>query len=88
MVGQSTVWVNNLLWAVEQDLDTHCAPKGPLQCITAPKNVYIENKLGICAPGDWFFAIDYDPGCLIPHIPNPVGGSPNTYVYAGVGGGS
>lgn len=86
VVGQSTVFVNNLLWAVDFDIDTHCNA-GPLKPITAPRNVYVENKLVICAPGDAFYSPDYL-GCFLPHSPFPVGGSPNTYVYGGVGGGS
>lgn len=87
VVGQSTVFVNNLLWAVDRDIDTHCLA-GPLKPVTAPKNVYIENKLAICAPGDSFYSPDYQPPlCQPPHNPPPVGGSPDTYVYNGVGGG-
>jgi len=79
VVGQTTVYVNNLLWAVEFDLDTHCLPKGPLK--PKKREIYIENK-NIIVIGDEFHAIDYEPPlCIIPHTPTPTGGSPDTYAY-------
>jgi len=48
--GQTTVFVNNLLWAVENDPNTH--GDGQLQAFYGAKNIYVENKLIICAVGD------------------------------------
>lgn len=83
VIGQSTVYVNNLLWAVEGDIDTHCAPKGPLLPVYGAKNIYIEGKKIIVGEGaDSFSAIDFEPPlCLVPHSPTPVGASPDTFAY-------
>lgn len=83
VIGQSTVYVNNLLWAVEGDIDTHCDPKGPLKAVYGAMNIYIENKKIIVGEGaDSFSAIDYQPPlCIVPHAPNPVGTSPDTFAY-------
>lgn len=79
VVGQSTVYVNNLLWAVEYDLDTHCAPKGPLK--PTLRTVFVENK-NVIVVGDGFHAIDLQPPiCVVPHQPFAASGSPNTYTY-------
>lgn len=48
--NQSTVYVNNKLWAVEGDPNSHGA--GNLNAVTGAKNVYIENKKVIVAVGD------------------------------------
>lgn len=50
VVGQGSVFVNGKLWAVEDDPEDHGA--GELIAIVAPKNVYINGKLVICAVGD------------------------------------
>ena len=48
--GQSTVFVNNKLWAVEGDPNSHV--HGELVCIYSKKNIFIENKHAIVAIGD------------------------------------
>lgn len=48
--NQSTVFVNNKLWAVEGDPEHH--GEGRLIAVYGAKNVYINNKLVICAVGD------------------------------------
>jgi hypothetical protein len=50
VVGQSTVFVNNELWAVENDVCTH--GNGQLIAAYGAKNIFVENKLVICAVGD------------------------------------
>jgi hypothetical protein len=47
---QSTVYVNNKLWAVEGDQNSH--GNGQLIAEYGAKNIYVENKLIICAVGD------------------------------------
>jgi len=83
VIGQSTVYVNNLWWAVEGDIDTHCDPKGPLKAIYGAMNIYIENKKIIVGENaDHFSAIDYQPPlCTVPHAPKPSGHSPDTFAY-------
>lgn len=60
VIGQSTVFVNNKLWAVEGDISTKCE-EARLIPIYGQKNVYIEGKLVICAIGD--AAVCCDPEC-------------------------
>lgn len=48
--GQSTVKVNNKLWAVQGDPNSHI--DGKLIAVYGAKNVYINGKLVICAVGD------------------------------------
>lgn len=48
--GQSSVWVNSKLWAVEDDPETH--GNGQLVAVYGKKNVYINRKHVICAIGD------------------------------------
>lgn len=48
--GQSTVYVNSLLWAVDGDAETHGG--GYLIPVYGAKNVYINGKLIIVAVGD------------------------------------
>lgn len=88
--GQSTVFVNGKLWAVEDDLDSHCL-QGALKPIYGPRNVYIENKHIICAIGD--AASSDEPNCLpiLKHVPPwtwPRGKSPNVKVYEGARAGT
>lgn len=89
VTGQSTVKVNNLLWAVEGDLDDHC-DQGALIASYGAKNVYIEGKLVICAMGD--SAASDKEGCEVEHPPSatkPKGHSNDVVVYGGgAGGGS
>ena len=89
VTGQGTVKVNGLLWAVEGDLDDHCN-QGALQAVYGAKNVYVENKLVICAEGDTAAPDEKD--CEVKHPPalsRPKGHSTNVIVYGGgAGGGS
>jgi hypothetical protein len=80
--GQSSVFVNNKLWAVEGDLNTHGA--GQLVPVYGPKNVYVENKLVICAVGDKSEPDDYPHP---PGNPDPKGHSMDVVVYGGAAGG-
>jgi hypothetical protein len=50
VIGQTNVYVNNKLWAVEGDPETH--GNGNLVAEYGAKNVYINSKLVICAVGD------------------------------------
>lgn len=87
VTGQSTVKVNGILWAVEGDADTHCGG-GALSAIYGGKNVYIENKLVICAMGDT--AAPDKLGCVILHpagATDPLGHSNDVIVYGGAAGG-
>lgn len=83
--GQSSVYVNNKLWAVEGDQDTHT--DGALIAAYAPMNTYIENKLIIVAPGDSANPDYNDPRHPTP-LSRPKTGSTNTYAYAGGAGGN
>lgn len=83
---QTKVFVNNLLWAVQGDIDDHCNA-GPLIAIYGLLNVRINNILCICAVGDAAGTDIFD--CKVSHGPaitRPLGASPNTYIYALVGG--
>lgn len=86
---QQTVYVNNLWWAIQGDLDSH-ENQGALIAVYPPKNVYITGINVICAPGDQA-APDNIPICphpaVCPELPWPKTGSPNTFVYSGAGGG-
>lgn len=48
--SQGTVFVNNKLWAVNGDPNSHGG--GSLIAVYGPKNIFIEGKLVIVAPGD------------------------------------
>ena len=79
VVGNSTVFVNNLLWAVEDDVCDHGG--GRLKPVTGPPIIYVENKFIICAPGDTTKEIDlklHPPGAN-----DPAGSSTDTFVYGG-----
>lgn len=83
---QSTVFVNNELWAVEGDMDDHCG-MGQLIAVTG-RTVLIENKFVICAVGD-DAEEDYE-NCILKHPKGataPKQGSPDTFVYGGTTGG-
>lgn len=84
VAGQSTVYVNNQLWAVHGDPDTHVT--GGLIAFYGPKNVEIENIKIICAPGD-HAQTEPIPPFHAPPATWPSGHSPDTYVYSGAGGG-
>lgn len=87
VTGQSTVFVNSLLWAVEGDKDTHCN-EGALIAVYGPPSIKIEGKFAICAVGD--IAAPDRQACFIVHptgATNPKGRSPDTYCYGGAGGG-
>lgn len=77
VIGQSSVFVNGKLWAVEDDPESHGA--GELIAVTGTRNVYINGKLVICAIGDQARADNF------PHFPPetyPLGKSPDVYVYS------
>jgi hypothetical protein len=76
VIGQSSVFVNGKLWAVEDDPEDHGA--GELVQVVPPSNVKAEGKLVICAIGDEALADNF------PHNPPltyPVQRSPNVFVY-------
>lgn len=79
VIGQTTVFVNNLLWAVDGDLSTHCDPKGPLD--PSGSTVFVQGK-NVVVVGDGFYAPDYQPpACIVVHSPTAATGSPNVYAY-------
>lgn len=79
VIGQSTVKVNGILWAVDGDIDTHCDPKGPLD--PSGTTVFIEGK-NVIVVGDGFYAPDYQPpACEVVHAPFAKTGSPNVNAY-------
>lgn len=82
VVGNSTVFVNNKLWAVEGDSCDH--GDGALIAVYGPKNVYVQNKLVICAMGD---AAGSDDKKHVRGQTDPKEHSTNTIVYGGAAGG-
>lgn len=79
VIGQSSVKVNGLLWAVDGDLDTHCDPKGPLK--PTKKTVFIEGK-NVIVVGDGFYSPDFQPpDCIVVHSPTASSGSADVYAY-------
>lgn len=82
VLNQSTVYVNNLLWAVENDRDDHCGAGALIAEIGT--TVEVENKKVIVV-GDGA-SEDY-PNCgppVPPHdLPKPTQGSDNTFCYGG-----
>lgn len=80
VVGQNNVFVNNLLWAVKNDPEDH--GHGELIPVYGWKNVYINNKLVICAIGDKAYPDD----AFHPAPPtDPYEHSDNVFVYDGIG---
>lgn len=80
--GQTDVFVNSLLWAVEGDPDDH--ELGPLEAVYGSKDVYVNNILVICAPGDHAGADTiHDPPATWPQ-----GKSTDVIVYGDAAGGS
>lgn len=76
VINQSSVYVNDRLWAVENDPETH--GHGELIAVYGPKNVYIEGKHVICAIGDTAYPDD----ALHPLPPtDPREHSPDVFVY-------
>jgi hypothetical protein len=83
VVGQSTVYANGKLVSVDGDPNTHS--EGRNKPIYGPKNVYVENKLIICAVGDTTYNMDnlrHPPGPA-----NPKGHSYDVLVYGDLAGG-
>lgn len=79
VIGQSTVYVNGLLWAVDGDIDDHCDPKGPLD--PSGITVFIEGK-NVIVIGDGFYAPDYQPpDCIVVHAPTADSGSGDVEAY-------
>lgn len=76
VINQHNVYVNGLLWAVENDPETH--GHGELIPVVPPKNVYINGKHVICAIGDTAYPDD----AFHPLPPtDPLEHSPNVFVY-------
>lgn len=78
---QGSVYVNDLLWAVEGDIDTHCN-EGALIPITGSKDVHCEDIKVIVAVGDT--AKSDREGCVVLHpagTTDPLGHSPDTNAY-------
>lgn len=84
VINQSTVFVNDKLWAVKGDIVGNHGGAGYLKPVYGPKNVYVENKLIIVAVGDSASAKDrrrHPPGPV-----NPKGHSNDTIIYGGAAG--
>jgi len=74
--NQSTVYVNDLLWAVNGDPNNHGA--GNLNAVFGELNIYIEDKLIIVAVGDEADRDNYNH----PTGPtNPSGSSSDVFAY-------
>lgn len=76
--GQSNVFVNKKLWAVDGDPETHGG--GNLIPVYGTKNVYINKKLVICAIGD---KAEPDAADHPPPPTDPDGHSSDVFVYGG-----
>ena len=76
VIQQSTVFVNDELWAVQGDTCDHA--DGLLYAVYGAKNIYVENKLIICAPGDKATPDDF--GHTSPQV-DPSTASSDTIVY-------
>jgi hypothetical protein len=74
--NQTTVFVNNKLWAVEGDPNSH--GEGRLYAFFGAKNIYVENILIICAPGD---KASEDEEGHMPSLVDPSTASSDTIVY-------
>jgi len=72
---QSTVFVNNLLVAVEQDENTH---GGGGLISTSPGTVFAENKKIIVVVND---TADPDNALHFPSVVDPEAGSPDVFLY-------
>lgn len=98
---QSTVYVNNELVAVEDDECNHTfnaepgdgndskppLEGGPLKPVYGAKNIYVENKLVICAAGDEAKTVDKKGHPKL--LTSPKGRSSDVIIYGGgAGGGS
>lgn len=86
VTGQSSVFMNNVLAAVEGDTDTH-NDGGDLVAQYGPGNIFIEGKRMIVAMGD--MALPDSVGTLLhPFCPTgPAQGSSNIFAYGGLAGG-
>jgi uncharacterized Zn-binding protein involved in type VI secretion len=79
VVGQTTVFVNNRLWAVEGDINSHGS--GNLVPVTGD-TIYIEDKLVIVHGPDNAFPDDLCPIVGEPHCaPLTASGSGDTSAY-------
>jgi len=76
VTNQNDVYVNNKLWAVEGDPETH--GNGQLIAVYGEKNVYIHGKHVICAVGD---QAQPDDANHPPPPTDPETASPNVFVY-------
>jgi hypothetical protein len=77
VVGQSTVFVNDLLWAVQNDPDTH----GDGGLIPTGTTVFIEDKLVIVHTPDHAQPDDLCPFQAIHCDPMTAQGSGDTFAY-------
>lgn len=80
--GQSSVYVNDILWAVEGDPNDHV--HGELISTYSKRNIFIEGKRAIVAIGD-IAAPDGPDAPMFPLHPypptDPLEGSPNVIAY-------
>jgi len=82
VIGQNTVFVNNLLWAVDRDIDDHCAPYGPLKPTETSIRIGSQEK-PVIVVGDGFYVPDFEPPiCVVEHQPFAATGSPNVFAYS------
>jgi hypothetical protein len=89
VIGQNKVVVNNLLWAVEGDIDDHCG-EGSLSAIYGPPKIKIGEKYIICGVGDTASLDRAGGGCEVIHpagSTDPKGHSFDVLVYGGQAGG-
>lgn len=82
--GQSTVYVNGKLAAVEDDLSTHGG--APLKQVYADHSIFIEGKLAICAAGDEAKSPDAKKHPRL--LSSPKGRSIDVLIYGGNAGGA
>jgi hypothetical protein len=86
VVGQSTVFVNSLLTAVDGDPQQPGSHGSTSLVPVIKKTIFAEGKNVICAPGDKATGVDGKR-----HIPPqifPREASNDTFYYSGTGGGS
>lgn len=85
VINQSTVFVNDLLWAVDGDPCKGHGGGGLCKPIYGALNVWVEDKLIIVAVGDTAYNADN-----LTHLPgevDPTGHSTDTWIYDGGAGG-
>lgn len=75
--NQSTVFVNNKLWAVEGDPNSH----GSGGLIPTGQTIFVENQLVICHTPDNAAPDNLCPINPVHCNPQTAGGSPDTFCY-------